>query len=205
MIPNNMSGTESINIKRRKNLLRLFLFLLVVAIVFIWIIFSGYSNSSGVKKEHYLIHVNLNKLMPGEVRIIRHNGSPVILMRRSQQDLKNLLAIRSNLIDPDSQISSQPRFAKNYYRSLKQEYFIAYAINPVSGVEVNYKSELDIDVPWYGGFLENRTDDIYDKAGRIYKRNSGADPLRSNLYIPNYKITPDNQLYVYTLKELDFD
>lgn len=188
----------------RKNLIKIFILLFCIAIVFVWRIFSGYSDSSSVKKEHYLLRFDLNELDAGDIRIIHQNGLPVILMRRTEKDLKELLAIRSSLSDPDSKISKQPRFAKNYYRSLKPEFFIAYAVVPTSGVEINYllksyKTNLSSSEQWYGGFSDTHNGFIYDKAGRSYT-HSGV-----NLDVPNYKITPQNQLYVYTLKELDFD
>ncbi len=204
------AGDQLANKKKRKNLFVVFLFLLVIAIIFIWTVFSGYSDSSTVKKKDYLLQFNLTELVAGETRIIRHNGLPVILMHREQQDLKQLLAIRSALMDPDSKESTQPAFAKNYHRSLKPEYFIAYAVNPLSGADINYRLEnyqpnLTEDGLWHGGFSEKRTGYLYDKAGRIYKQNGLDNAPRYNLYVPNYKITANNQLYVYTLKELDFE
>ncbi len=204
------SDDQLVTIKRRKNLLILFLFLFVIVIIFMWTVFSGYSDSSTVKKKDYLLRFNLAELVPGEVRIIQHKGLPVVVMHREQQDLKQLLAIRSGLMDPDSNKSAQPTFAKNYHRSLKPEYFIAYAVNPLSGADINYRLEsyqhnLKKERLWYGGFSEKRTGYLYDKAGRIYKQNGSDNTPRYNLYIPNYKVTANNQLYVYTLKELDFD
>ena len=189
----------------RKNLIKIFTLLFFIAIVFVWKIFSGYSDSSTVKKDHYLLRFNLNELVPGEVRIVRQNGLPIVLMHRTEQELKELLAIRSDLSDPDSNSSNQPKFSKNYHRSLKPAFFIAYAVTPRLGLEVNYrlksyKNNKVLDVQWYGGFSEERnTGYIYDKAGRSYKQQG------HNLDVPNYKITPQNQLYVYTLKELSFD
>jgi len=203
---NNQSFSTSLsNIEKRKILSRVFLFLFVIAVIFVWNVFSDYSNSSIVKKSHYLLRFNLNELTIGEVRMVHKNGLPIVVMHRTKQALKQLLALRSELSDPDSVHSRQPTFAKNYYRSLKPEYFIAYAVIPRTGSEVVYRLEdfkknINLDVQWYGGFSEIlRTGFIYDKAGRIYKQ------LGRNLDVPNYKITANNQLYVYTLKELDFD
>jgi len=189
----------------RKTLVKVFVLLFFVAVVFVWTIFSGYSDSSSVKKDHYLLRFNLNELAPGEVRIVRQNGLPIVLMHRTEQELKELLAIRSNLSDPDSNSSNQPDFAKNYHRSMKPEFFIAYAVTPRLGIEVNYRLKNYTrhqisNVQWYGGFSEERHSGyLYDKAGRSYKQSG------HNLDVPNYKITPQNQLYVYTLKELNFD
>ena len=188
----------------RKVLIKVFVLLFIIAILFVWRIFSGYSDSSSVKKDHYLLRFNLNELEPGEARIVHHNGLPVVLMHRTEQELKELLAIRSSLSDPDSKQSWQPNFAKNYHRSLKSEYFIAYAMTPSSGLAINYrlksfKTNLSSVGQWYGGFSETRNSLLFDKAGRSYTQGS------VNLDVPNYKITPQNQLYVYTLKELDFD
>ncbi len=194
---------SNIKNKQRSYFVRTFFILVFIAVIGVWKIFSTYSDSSSIKKEKYLVQFNLSELKPGEVRIIQQHGLPIIIMRRTKQDLKNLLAVRSSLSDPDSVKSSQPKFAKNYYRSLKPEYFIAYAINPRYGVEVNYrlksfKSVLNMDKAWEGGFSDSRSG-VYDKAGRAYSKNA------QNLDIPDYKITPDNILYVYSLKELGFN
>ena len=199
----------SIQQKRRQNLVYFFLLLLLVAIVFIWMVFSDYSNSSRIKKDHYLLRFDLTTLVPGEVRIVRHHGLPVLIMQRTPQELKQLLDIRSYLSDPDSNESTQPAFAKNYYRSLKAEYFIAYAVHPVSANEINYRlasyqHTLKPGIPWYGGFSETHSGAYYDKAGRIYKQIHSNNHSAFNLYVPDYRITLDNQLYVYTLKELGF-
>ena len=194
---------SNIKNKQRSYFVRAFFILVFIAVVGVWKIFSTYSESSAIKKEKYLVRFNLNRLKPGEVRIIRQHGLPIIIMRRTKQDLKNLLAVRSSLSDPDSVKSTQPDFARNYYRSLKPEYFIAYALNPLYAVEVNYrlksfKSVLNMDKTWEGGFSDTR-EGLYDKAGRAYNNHS------QNLDIPDYKITPDNILYVYSLKELGFN
>ena len=203
-----MSSKKSIKgekINSRKTLAKIFLLLIFIAFIFVWNLFSEYSNSSIVKKDHYLLRFNLNELEPGEVRIIHHNGLPIVIMHRTEKELEELLVIRSSLFDPDSKNSTQPQFAMNYYRSLKPEFFIAYGVTPHLGIPINYrlKSYTNIHAAktqWYGGFSEDqRTGFVFDKAGRIYNKSG------NNLDIPNYKVTPDNQLYVYTLKELDFD
>jgi len=189
---------------QRNRLIKGFFFLFVFGFIAVWQVFTGYIDSSTVKKEKYLIKFDLNSLEIGEVRILHKTGLPLVIMRRSKQDLKNLLAIRSSLSDPDSKKSEQPSYARNYHRSLKPEFFIAYALTPRIGHEINYrltsyKTSLNKQDKWFGGFSESRTGYLYDKAGRSYKQRG------KNLFIPNYKITPQNQLYVYTLKELDFD
>ena len=193
------------NITSRKTLAKIFLLLIFIAFIFVWNLFSGYSDSSTIKKDHYLLRFNLNELGPGEVRIIHHNGLPIVVMHRTKKELEELLVIRSSLSDPDSMQSKQPKFARNYYRSLKPEFFIAYAVTPKIGHPINYRlknynNSRISNLKWFGGFTEDRhTGYIYDKAGRTY-----IDVGR-NLEVPNYKITSKNQLYVYTLKELDFD
>ena len=203
-----MSSKKSIKDKKinsRKYLAKIFLLLIFIAFIFVWNIFSEYSDSSTVKKDHYLLRFNLNELQPGEVRIIHQNGLPIVIMHRTKKELDELLVIRSSLSDPDSKTSKQPQFAMNYYRSLKPEFFIAYGVTPRLGIAVNYrlKNYTNIHAPkahWHGGFSEDqRTGYVFDKAGRIYNKSG------NNLDVPNYKVTPQNQLYVYTLKELDFD
>lgn len=189
---------------RRSRLIKIFFWLLIIAVVGIWQIFSGYSESSLIKKEKYLLEFDLNGLKDGDIRIIQQTGLPLIIMRRSTQDLRELLKVRSYLTDPDSLQSAQPKFAKNYHRSLKPEFFIAFAISPEIGRDINYrlkqfKPKFVTTDHWFGGFSQQQTDVVYDKAGRSYK------PKGINLHIPNYRITPQNKLYVYTLKELNFD
>ncbi len=187
----------------RNRLIKFFALLLVVGFISIWQVFSTYSDSSTVKKEKYLLKFNLNTLKLGEVRILHQSGLPVVLMRRTMQDLKDLLVIRSIVADPDSTKSTQPAFAKNYHRSLKPEFFIAYAALPKTGREIQYrlksfKTSFNSKGYWFGGFSEKVSGALYDKAGRSYL------PGTSNLYIPQYRLTPQNKLYVYTLKELSF-
>lgn len=201
-IENNFNPSKA---KNRKYLIRIFFLLFFIAIVFVWTVFSGYSDSSAVKKEHYLVQFDLKALQPGEVRIVHKNGLPIVIMHRTTEELKELLAIRSDLSDPDSLQSRQPKFAKNYHRSLKPEFYIAYAVTPKIGHPINYRlknhSNSHISkFKWFGGFTEDKhTGFVYDKAGRTYIK-SGL-----NLEVPNYKITPENQLYVYTLRNLNFD
>lgn len=188
----------------RRRLIKSFVLLLVIGLITVWQIFSSYSDSSLVKKENYLLEFNLNTLELGEVRIVHQSGLPIILMRRTKQALKELLLIRSSLADPDSKQSMQPRFAKNYHRSFKPEFFIAYAVLPKTGREVQYrldsfKTPFNAKGHWFGGFSDLVSGELYDKAGRGYLPNV------TNLYVPQYKLTPQNKLYVYTLKELNFD
>ena len=199
-----MHGKPMAGTVNRTKLIKLFFILCMLAFIAIWQVFSGYSHSSSVEKEKYLLEFNLNMLEPGESRIVHQSGLPVILMRRTQQDLKNLLAIRSKLADPDSRKSTQPDFAKNYHRSLKAEFFIAYAVLPETGREILYRSAgfntpFNPEQQWFGGFSEAVSGAYYDKAGRSYF------PAQKNLDIPQYRLTAQNRLYVYTLKELNFD
>ena len=190
-----------------KRLTQLFILLCFIGLLMLWQVFTGYSDSSTVKKEKYLLKFNLNELTESEVRIIQQAGLPIVIMHRSKEDLKKLLAIRSHLLDPDSKNSRQPKYAKNYYRSLKPEFFIAYAVSPRTGRDIHYRlesfktaySDNNTD-QWFGGFSAVNSNSLYDKAGRAYQQSDS-----SNLDIPNYKINASNILYVYTLKELDFD
>ena len=57
-------------------------------------------------------------------------GKPVWVLRRTPENLKNLTAKvhRIELLDPDSQVNQQPDYAKNDYRSIKEELFVAVGI-----------------------------------------------------------------------------
>jgi len=188
----------------RKIIINTFLLLMALGLVFVWQLFSSYSDSSTVKKSNYLIKFNLSSLEPGEVRFLHKNGLPIVVMRRTKQDLKQLIELRSHLSDPDSKHSQQPGYAKNYYRSLKPEFFIAYAVIPVTGSSIHYRLDsfqtlYNKEGNWFGGFSGTTAEQLFDKAGRSYFSTV------NNLQVPNYKLNSQNQLYVYTLKSLEFN
>jgi len=188
----------------RRIIINIFLLLIVLGLVFVWQVFSSYSDSSEVKKSNYLIKFNLSSLEPGEVRFLHKNGLPVVVMRRTKQDLNQLIELRSQLSDPDSNHSQQPGYARNYYRSLKPEFFIAYAVIPVTGSLIRYRLDsfqtaYNKEGNWFGGFSGTTNEQLFDKAGRSYFS------AVNNLQVPHYKLNSQNHLYVYTLKSLEFD
>ena len=108
-------------------------------------------------------------------------GRPVIIVARSDAQLAELNQLNSDeLLDPDSNSSSQPEFAKNPNRSREPGYFLAFANCTHLGCEVLVDDKGGFDCPCHRS--------SFDGAGRI--RRGGA--AKRNLDIPDYRFTnPD--------------
>ncbi len=137
--------------------------------------------------------VEVSELAPGELMVIDWNGRPVIILRRNDAILDKLQLLGDALADPESRHSRQPSAAKNQRRSLRSEFFVAFAYSPDFGCPVKY---VDVNETgpsgriWYGGFQDQCRGYWYDLAGRVYK---DQDAWR-NLEIPPHQWASETQL-----------
>ena len=63
------------------------------------------------------IKVSLSKLEPGSIIKVIYRGKPIWVLRRTEKMINELDNENSNLRDPESDLSIQPDFAKNKFRS----------------------------------------------------------------------------------------
>jgi len=139
------------------------------------------------------VQVDISKLAAGEQLTVEWRGKPVWIVRRTDQMLAELPKLDSELRDPFSQVDQQPTYARNEYRSIKAEFFVAVGICTHLGCVPTYRpTPGSVDATWPGGFFCPCHGSKFDMAGRVYK----GVPAPTNLVVPPYKYVTDTEILV---------
>lgn len=127
--------------------------------------------------------VDLSGLAAGRLKTVEWQGRPVWILRRGAAMQAALAAPNPELADPESAQSLQPPYARNAYRSLRPEYFVAIGLCTHQGC-----------VPALTGnhFLCPCHTSRYDLAGRVFK----AGPAPANLVVPAYRFDGESRLLI---------
>lgn len=121
----------------------------------------------------------------GVAQMLLWDGRPVMIYRRTQEEIAALMVADPRLLDAESGQSRQPSWAKNDHRSREPEWFVSIGVGTDFSCPVKYLAaspDLFMDKPWQGGFVDDCRGSRYDGAGRVY-RGQYAD---ENLIIPDY-------------------
>ena len=113
----------------------------------------------------------------------------------SKEMIENLQDSKVDLRDPNSELSVQPVFAKNAYRSLKPRYFIVEGICTHLGcapIEKFALAAADMGPDWQGGFYSPCHGSKFDLSGRVY----AGVPAPSNLRIPPHRYEDENTVII---------
>ncbi len=144
------------------------------------------------------VEADITKLEPGQRITVAWRGKPVWLVHRTDQNLKDLPTLDSQLVDPKSEVASQqPPYAQNEYRARKEHAKIGVLIGICThlGCSPTYRPDMapaDLGPAWKGGFFCPCHGSKYDLAGRVYKNV----PAPKNLPIPPYKYLSDTRVLV---------
>jgi ubiquinol-cytochrome c reductase iron-sulfur subunit len=141
------------------------------------------------------VEVDISKLEPGQKINIEWRGKVVWVINRTPAMLKDLPKLDRLLADPTSNYSQQPADAKNEYRSIKPEIFVAVGLCTHLGCSPTYRPEIapgDLGPDWLGGFFCPCHQSKFDLAARVYK----GVPAPTNLTIPPYKFLTDTKIQV---------
>ncbi len=135
------------------------------------------------------VEVDVGKLEVGQMVTVEWRGSPVWIVRRSEEHLEGLEEVRDKLRDPDSEVEQQPPYAQNPMRSIKPEYMVLVGICTHLGCSPTFRPEIaaeSMGPDWRGGFFCPCHGSFFDIAGRVY---SGV-PAPTNLEVPpHYYLT----------------
>lgn len=119
--------------------------------------------------------VNIAELKPGEFRkVVAERQVSVMLLRRTESQLITLERFEGDVVDPTSQESQQPNFARNRFRSMDPELLAVDLQCTHLGCEINYYAADDRVMSlrgesWHGGFYCPCHDATFDLAGRVHK------------------------------------
>lgn len=145
-----------------------------------------------------IVEVDLSPLPPGQVLTVDWLGQPVLIARRTPEMISRLdaqsPAERLALADPDSEHSKQPAYARNAWRSLKAEFFVAIALCPHLGCTPTPRLQPGktegMPEQWAGGFLCPCHTSTFDLAGRAHKDREA----KQNLGVPPYRFVGEQVL-----------
>ena len=141
------------------------------------------------------IKVDLSSLEVGSIIKVIYRGTPYYVVHRSEDMIERLKSSENDLRDPDSDLSVQPNFAKNEFRSMKPKYLVVAGVCTHLGcapIEKFSIAPADMGPDWNGGFYCPCHGSKFDLSGRVY---SGV-PAPSNLRVPPHRFENDSILVV---------
>jgi ubiquinol-cytochrome c reductase iron-sulfur subunit len=139
------------------------------------------------------VEIDISKLEPGAQLTVEWRGKPIWVVRRTEPVLKRLKTETKFLLDPNSTELQQPSYAKNFYRSIKEEYLVLVGICTHLGCVPLYRPEIgSVEPSWQGGFFCPCHGSKFDLAGRVYK----GVPAPKNLEVPPYKFLSNSVILV---------
>ncbi len=190
-------ANDGVDLGRRRMLTGATLALGAVGVGYVAVPFLGsWSPSSRTKAAGAPIEVDISKIEPGMMIRAKWRGQPIFFLRRTKAQLKGLNTMTASgaLKDPQSeQITQQPSYTKNEYRSIKPEYMVMIGICTHLGCVPNYEPEagsLTVGLP--GGYFCPCHGSKYDNAGRVYN----GVPAQLNLVIPPHSYIKDTLILV---------
>ncbi len=131
------------------------------------------------------VDIDITQLQPGQRIVTLWSARPVFVVRRTPEALKELqnAKLMSQLRDPDSDNLQQPAYAKNWHRSLKEEFLVLVGICTHLGCVPLFDPQPNPTTPapdWPGGFFCPCHGSKYDLAGRVFE----GVPAPYNLPVP---------------------
>ncbi|MDG2070596.1 MAG: ubiquinol-cytochrome c reductase iron-sulfur subunit [Pseudomonadales bacterium] len=126
--------------------------------------------------QQHTLEVDLSDLKIGEIKQVSWLGRNVMIVRRTPEEISDLVEDKHELKDASSVHSRQPALAANQYRSLRPDVFVVYSNCTHLGCEVSASgTAASFNCPCH---LSE-----FDAAGRVYK--SAVAPV--NLEVPDYQ------------------
>ena len=141
------------------------------------------------------IEVDISTLVPGELQVREWRGKPVWILRRTKEMLEGIKKSDSSVADPMSEVPLQPEYAKNQYRSIKEEIAVLEGVCSHLGCSPQFKgldAKGDMGADWNGGFYCPCHGSKFDLAGRVFK----GVPAPVNLSVPPYTYVSDSKLLI---------
>lgn len=155
---------------------------------------KSWNPSAKAKAAGAPVEVDISKLEEGQMIRVEWRGKPVWVVRRSDAVLKQLEGHDEQLRDAASDEPQQPDYAKNAYRSVKPDIFLAVGICTHLGCSPTYLpntfSEQVSGIA--SGFFCPCHGSKFDMAGRVF---SGV-PAPLNLVVPPHTFLDDNTILV---------
>lgn len=190
-------SNDGVNVGRRRVLTVLTSAVGAAGVVGAAVPFVGSWNPSAkAKAAGAPVSINISKLEPGQMVVVEWRGKPVYVFRRTSETLANLEKMESNLRDPDSAKSVQPKYTQNKTRSINGEIAVLLGLCTHLGCAPSYRPEVGAQdlggESWLGGFFCACHGSKFDLAGRVL----AGVPAPINLEIPPHKYVSDDVILI---------
>jgi len=189
-------SAKSVDLKKRRTLTVATSVVGAIGTGFVAVPFIGsWLPSERAKAAGAPVEADFSKIEEGQQMTAKWRGKPVWILRRTTQNLKDLETETAQLLDADSEGSSQPDYCKNKYRSIKPEYLVVVGICTHLGCSPTYRKEIgatSFDANWKGGYFCACHGSKYDLAARIY---SGM-PAPKNMEVPPHHYIADTAIVI---------
>ena len=155
---------------------------------------KSWNPSAKAKAAGAPVEVNISKLEPGQMMRVEWRGKPVWVVRRTPEILAELKGHDDRLRDPHSEEPQQPEYARNDYRSLREDIFVAVGICTHLGCSPMFMDGTfgeQVNGVNYGFFCPCHGSK-FDMAGRVFTQV----PAPLNLVIPPYYYVDDNNILI---------
>ena len=75
------------------------------------------------------VEADISRMVPGEMQVLEWRGKPVWIIRRTPEMLTGIKKSDALVADPKSEVKQQPDYAKNDYRSIKEEFLVVVRVD----------------------------------------------------------------------------
>ncbi len=141
------------------------------------------------------VEADISRLAPGEMQVVEWRGKPVWILRRTKEMLEGIKKSDPMVSDPKSEVPQQPDYAKNEFRSIKEEYVVLEGVCTHLGCSPQMKTveaRAEMGETWEGGFYCACHGSKFDLAGRVYK----GSPAPINLPVPPYVFVSESTILI---------
>ena len=132
------------------------------------------------------VRADIGGIEPGQMVVIEWRGKPVYVLRRTAEQVADLVTLNADLKDPLSEASAQPAYISGEARALNEELLVIVGLCTHLGCAPKFRPEVGAaDMggdEWLGGFFCPCHGSKFDLAGRVYK----GVPASANLEVPPY-------------------
>jgi ubiquinol-cytochrome c reductase iron-sulfur subunit len=162
-----------------------------VAVPFI----ASWSPSERARAAGAPVEVDISKLEPGQMLTVTYRKKAIYIVHRTPEMVGNLAAHDAQLKDPESQSSTQPEYARNEARALRDEFLVIEGTCTHLGCLPKARFEQgmpELGADWPGGFFCPCHGSRFDLAGRVFQ----GSPASRNLAIPVHSYPADTTLLI---------
>ena len=120
-----------------------------------WPFIASWNPSAKAQAIGAPVEADISKLEPGQLITVKWRGKPVWIVRRTEEAVKALSELESQVRDPESQVSKQPPYATNPHRSIKPEFLVLVGLCTHLGCAPSFRPDVggDLGADWKGGFF----------------------------------------------------